>query len=113
MSINHAGRQKTLSVRWRQSTAETKLRDRTRSTTPKKRSPTEPITCGETNNLIVKHNSIVTTTPILIKTETVTSSDIELKFDCLQARDSVRKHIVIKSEATGYSSNSNGRTDSC
>jgi hypothetical protein len=100
-------------VKWRQSTAETKLRDR-RSITPNVRSPTENHTqCGETNNLIVNQNLIVTTSPILVNTEAVAQADIDLKFDCLQTRDSIRKNIVIRNEATGYYEASNGKSDSC
>lgn len=99
-------------MKWRQSTAETKLRDR-RTTSSKVRSPIElQPQCGDTNNLIVKQNSIVKTSPILVNTETVIPADIDLKFDCLQPQNSIRKHIVIKSEATGYSA-SNGKSDSC
>lgn len=101
-----------MSVKWRQSTAETKLRD-VRSLTTKVRSPTEiHPQCGEINNLIANQNSIVTTTPILVNSEVVTPAEIDMKFDCLQPRDSVRKNIVIRSEATGYSA-SNGKSDSC
>lgn len=99
-------------MKWRQSTAETKLRDR-KTMSSKVRSPTELIPqCGETNNFIVKQNSIVITTPVLVNTEAASPTDVNLNFDCLQPRDSVRKQIVIKNEATGYSA-SNGKSDSC
>jgi hypothetical protein len=100
------GRQKTLSVKWRQSTAETKLRD-ARCLTPKVRSPTEtqPPCIGENN--LMKQNSVEAATR-----DVVTPAEIDLKFDCLQPRDSMRKAIVIRSEATGYSA-SNGKSDSC
>lgn len=104
------GRQKTLSVKWRQCTAntETKLHEKKKDVPIAKSPGDDPIEkCGEFNSLFVHQDS----KSALKKTTAAISqqTDTKINFDCLQSQNS---DIVMKNKSTGFTMRSE-KTDSC